>query len=275
MASEDPQLSINEVRPTFSAWIGVVLLFVLFGAFVLVVFAAMPRGDRFEEQRGEQRMERLRTFNEEHAKALHEYSWVDKEKGTVRLPINRAMEITVAELAQRKPAPAGDATPDKPPGLQTTAPDKPAPAPTAPAASPTPTAAAVSGPDSMIRNQPAAAANPPDAPPGTQPGPGVSPGASPSAPSDRPPAPPADRGPTPPVPSDAPGQPHPVRGAEAPEGKHVEGDPQRQTPTDQRGHENIPQGERRDQPQGAQPQQQPAGQQPQTSPTPQGGNPQP
>jgi len=30
-----------------------------------------------------------------------------KNKGVARIPIDRAMELTVAELAQKKPAPAG------------------------------------------------------------------------------------------------------------------------------------------------------------------------
>jgi hypothetical protein len=99
------------------------------------------------------------------------------------VPVQRAMELTVAELAQRKPAPAGPIGPegDKA-GMQTTAPMTPA-AGAAPTASPTasPKAIAVEGPNSESAGQPAAAANPPNAPAGTQPGPNANPPGAPSS----------------------------------------------------------------------------------------------
>ncbi|MBA2432181.1 MAG: hypothetical protein H0V56_08710 [Chthoniobacterales bacterium] len=211
-----PQLSIRESRPTFTAWIGVVLLFCVFGLITLVVMAAMPRGDRYEQKRGEARAERLKTAREEADKSLHEYAWVDKEKGVARVPIQRAMELAIAELAQKQPAPAGAIAPGADqPGLQVTAPGVPAPAP-APGADPeaTPKATAVTGPDSMHGAEPAAAAQPPGAPPGTQPGAAATPAASPGAPADQPPVPPAERGPTPTT--EAAGSPLPVRGTSPP-----------------------------------------------------------
>src|SRR5205814_7861985 len=57
--------------------------------------------------RAQKRMERLKTLREESQKDLTIYAWVDKNKGVTRVPIARAMELTVAELAQKKPAPAG------------------------------------------------------------------------------------------------------------------------------------------------------------------------
>ena len=136
----------------------------------------MPRGDNYEAKRAEARMEKLKAVTEE-AATLHSYGWVDKEKGVARIPIERAMELSVTELAQKKPMPAGPiATP--PP-----APAEPAAVvPTAPAAAtPTPASSPAhatthSGPGSVIGTQPAAAANPQDAPPGTQPGPNATPG---------------------------------------------------------------------------------------------------
>ena len=170
----------------FSTWVGVVLLFAVFGLFVWVVMGAMPRGDSYEEKRAKARMEKLKTAAEE-AKAPNAYGWVDKEKGVVRMPVSRAMELSVAELAQKKPAPANPIAtpaPDQGAGPQAGAPTGPAPASAAlPAQGPaaTPTATSVKGPESEIRGQPAAAANPPAAPPGTQPGPASTPGATPLA----------------------------------------------------------------------------------------------
>jgi len=90
----------------FSTWIGVVLLFAFFGLLALVVIGASPRGDTYEERRAKARAEKLQAMREQTTKALTSYGWVDKAKGVARIPINDAMKLTVAELAQKKPAPA-------------------------------------------------------------------------------------------------------------------------------------------------------------------------
>jgi len=90
----------------FSTWVGVVLLFALFGVIVVAVIGPGPRGDTYERMRAEERVKKLKAVCDEEAKALTSYAWVDKSKGTVRLPIDRAMELTVADLANKKPAPA-------------------------------------------------------------------------------------------------------------------------------------------------------------------------
>src|SRR6266699_6373406 len=90
----------------FSTWVGVVLLFVLFGVIVVAVIGPGPRSDTYERMRAEERVKKLKDARDEDVKALTSYAWVDKNKGTVRLPIDRAMELTVADLAYKKPAPA-------------------------------------------------------------------------------------------------------------------------------------------------------------------------
>src|SRR5207248_3125663 len=100
----------------FSTWVGVVLLFALFGVIVVAVIGPGPRGDTYERMRAEERVKKLKDVRDEEAKALTSYAWVDKSKGTVRLPIDRAMELTVADLANKKPVPA--ASPSTPPGQE-------------------------------------------------------------------------------------------------------------------------------------------------------------
>jgi len=118
----------------FSTWVGVVLLFALFGAIVVAVIGPTPRGDTYEKMRAEARAKKLKDARDEESKALTSYSWIDKNKGTAHIPIDRAMELTVAELAQKKPAPAG---PIAAPQAQTAAaPANPAPASPAPGAAP-------------------------------------------------------------------------------------------------------------------------------------------
>ena len=147
MAETQSAHSIAYTRAPFSTWLGIVCLFVLFGLIVLAVIGPSPRTSDYEETRAKKRMEKLKALHEENQKDLTTYAWVDKNKGVARIPIDRAMEVTVADLAQKKPAPAGPiATP---------------PAPAAPAAaSPagaTPQGAAVSSPSAET----AAKAGPP------------------------------------------------------------------------------------------------------------------
>src|SRR5260370_16932763 len=89
-----------------STWVGVVLLLALVGAIGVAVVGPSPRGDTYEQMRAEARAKKLKDARDEDAKALTTYAWVDKNKGTVRLPINRAMELTVADLANTNPPPA-------------------------------------------------------------------------------------------------------------------------------------------------------------------------
>jgi hypothetical protein len=162
-------------RAPFSTWLGVVLLIALFGVIVLAVVGPAPRGDNYEQKRAKEREEKLKTLREANAKELTTYGWIDKNKGVVRLPIDRAMELAVAELATKQPVPAYPIA-------------TPAPAATpAGAASPvasgqasgTPKPTSTQGAKSENRGQPAAVANPPSAQPATQPGAAASPAAAP------------------------------------------------------------------------------------------------
>src|SRR6266513_1924977 len=137
MADTQSARSIAYSRAPFSTWLGIVCLFVLFGLIVLAVIGPSPRTSDYEETRAKKRMEKLKTLHEESQK-----------------------ELTVADLAQKKPAPAG---PIATPAAQTV----PAGASPAPAASPQ--AAAVSSPPAEA----AAKAGPPSSgaaspPPATQ-----------------------------------------------------------------------------------------------------------
>jgi hypothetical protein len=138
MADAESIRQIARSRARLSTWLGIVLLFAVFGVIVLAVIGPMPRGTDYEETRAKKRMEKLKAVREEAEKSLITYAWIDKNKGVVQIPISLAMELTAAELATRKPAPAGPiATP------QEQAPAAPA-SPT-PAASPKPAEAQPGG----------------------------------------------------------------------------------------------------------------------------------
>ena len=148
-------------RASLSTWVGIVLLFALFGIIVLAVIGPAPRGSTYEETRAKKRIENLKTVRDEAAKALTTYGWIDKNKGIAHIPIDRAMELAVAELAQKKPVPAGPiATPEP---QAAAAPASPAPASPAPGASPQtrPAQPAASPPAQPVSPSPAASQPPP------------------------------------------------------------------------------------------------------------------
>ena len=201
----DEPLQHYQPRGMFSTWLGVVLLFAFFGLLALVILKAAPRGSDYEKKRAEARAKKLEEAQKENLTALTTYGWVDKNKGVARIPINQAMQIMLVELPDKKPKAAGPIAAASPSA---------SPAPSA-SASPTPAAdlsttpkpSSVSGHDSEAHNQPAAALNPPPAPPNTQPGPNSSPAAS------APPAPAKPQtSPSPATSPSAPGTPLPVRG---------------------------------------------------------------
>ncbi|MGC2579270.1 MAG: hypothetical protein WA376_17035, partial [Terrimicrobiaceae bacterium] len=75
---------------------GMVLLLI----FVLVVrlltgLAPVPDEDA---ARAEERAKARADLQAENAKKLEAYAWVDQAKGTVQIPIARAMELVIAEL---------------------------------------------------------------------------------------------------------------------------------------------------------------------------------
>jgi hypothetical protein len=141
MAETESARRIAYSPTPFSTWLGIVCLFVLFGLIVLAVIGPSPRGSDYEQTRAQKRMERLKALQEENQKDLTTYAWVDKNKGVARIPIDRAMELTVAELAQKKPGPAGPiATPATQPAPAGASPAPPAVSQGAAAASPSPAA---------------------------------------------------------------------------------------------------------------------------------------
>src|SRR5215217_412358 len=160
MADTQSARGIAYSRAPFSTWLGVVFLFVLFGLIVLAIIGPSPRTSDYEETRAKKRIEKLKALHEETQKDLTTYAWSDKNKGVARIPIDRAMELTVAELAQKKPAPAG---PIATPAAQT-APTGASPAPAAsqqagaPAGSPV--GQGVASPSPPAEQSPAAPASP-------------------------------------------------------------------------------------------------------------------
>jgi hypothetical protein len=100
------------------------LLFVGLAAFLVSQRENIPTVD---EQTAEVRLKNLAELNAENQKLLTQYHWVDKSKGVVGIPIDRAMDLVVAQLQANEPHAAG---PINPPAVAPAA-ASPAPSPTA------------------------------------------------------------------------------------------------------------------------------------------------
>jgi hypothetical protein len=164
MAGTESLRQVAHARAPLSAWFGIVLLFALFGVIVLAIIGPSPRRSDYEETRAKKRVENLKTLREEADKALTTYGWIDKNKGLARIPIERAMELTVADLAKQKPSAAGPiATPETQPtegagASPVAASPAPAGSPQSGAASPP---AASPSPQAPTSPSPAAQSSPP------------------------------------------------------------------------------------------------------------------
>jgi cytochrome c len=81
-----------------------ILLFVGFCLFLVVVRQTIPTVD---EYRREQRLKILSDLNVENDNILSEYRWIDRSKGRVGIPIDRAMALVLIDLQSNKPHPLG------------------------------------------------------------------------------------------------------------------------------------------------------------------------
>jgi hypothetical protein len=92
---------------------GLVLIF-LFALAVKFLFLTNGPAPDEDAARAAERSKALEELNAENTKRLTTYAWVDKAKGQVQIPIEQAIELTIAELNSRPPAPAGPIAPAAP-----------------------------------------------------------------------------------------------------------------------------------------------------------------
>jgi hypothetical protein len=98
--------------PTFSASMVVLTLVLLLLFACLSWYLAMQRQPLAptDKERQEQRVKNLADLTAENQKTLTSYRWIDKEKGIVGIPIDRAMELELVDLGGKHPHAAGPIT---------------------------------------------------------------------------------------------------------------------------------------------------------------------
>jgi hypothetical protein len=172
-------------RPLWLVLAGGFLLLLLFVIAVRLLTGLAPAPQE-DAARAAERTKAHQELEAENAKKLQNYAWVDKAKGTLQIPIERAMELAIVELNSKKPTAAGPiATPVPSPAASPAASPAPAAPPTAPAA-PAPAAPPAAAPTASPAAAPPAA---PSASPAAAPA--VSPAAAPTPSPAASPAPPA------------------------------------------------------------------------------------
>ena len=104
---------IEKSKPV--SWVSVAVIFAGFALFLLLVYlgrtpeapvqidiSKMPEEERWKYT-PDGRAQRLADLRAREQKQATSYAWIDRPKGVVQLPIDRAMELTVQEInAQRK-----------------------------------------------------------------------------------------------------------------------------------------------------------------------------
>ena len=124
-------------KPLWLVLAGGFALLLLFMIAVRLLTGLAPAPDE-DAARAAERAKAYQELQTENAQKLEKYAWVDKAKGTVQIPIERAMELAVAELNSKRPTPAGPiATPAPSPAASPEATPSPA---ASPEASPSPVA---------------------------------------------------------------------------------------------------------------------------------------
>jgi cytochrome c len=90
---------------------GLVMILLFFGLLAILLAKQRQTIPTADDQRRELRLKNLADLNAENEKTLRQYRWIDKNKGIVGIPIDRAMNLVLIELQANKPHPAGSIIP--------------------------------------------------------------------------------------------------------------------------------------------------------------------
>ena len=165
--AEVPQAREKVEVSTLTILTTLVMLLVFVGL-VWIVFLQKQAIPTSTAQTREDRMKNLAQLNADNQKILTTYHWVDKSKGIVGIPINRAMELVLKDLAADHPHAAGPV--NLPAASPTPAAVNPAATPAAANQPATPAPSASATPEASPASSPSASPEPSASPtPSTSP----------------------------------------------------------------------------------------------------------
>src|ERR1700737_4474591 len=124
---------MTEQRPKKGTFTGLIIV-LLFAVLVVLLVWQRQGIPTVEDVKKEKRLKTLADLNSENQKILTQYRWIDKAKGVVGIPVDRAMDLVLADLKANKPHAAGPVAIPAPAAPPAPNAPKPAPSPSAPAA---------------------------------------------------------------------------------------------------------------------------------------------
>jgi len=136
----------RRVTHFWPAFFGGVFLFCAFAAVVIITYIWSMPSETVEKDRAAARIQKLAALRADNEAKLNGYRWINKQKGTVQIPIDLAMELVLVDLKKKTPHATGVKVENPyPAGLQDAAAAAPAVSGSSsaatPAASPAPQAA--------------------------------------------------------------------------------------------------------------------------------------
>jgi uncharacterized membrane protein len=98
---------MSDLTPRRASLVSILAIFALFALFAVVVYYIYaPRRTGAYTGVGsvsdEQRVKNLAELRAKEAEAATSYGWVDQNAGVVRLPLERAQELTLQQYAKKK-----------------------------------------------------------------------------------------------------------------------------------------------------------------------------
>lgn len=100
MSQTDPHQDTSRTNflLTFAGALGSILLFVI----ILLITYVPERPSSVNAAQAQARTERLQELQAKHRQELTTYEVIDRTEGVVRIPIDRAMELTVRDLERSR-----------------------------------------------------------------------------------------------------------------------------------------------------------------------------
>jgi hypothetical protein len=112
MSSASPETTRVSLRTVVPMFLAGLLMILLFWGSTELIRSWVSTGSNYEAEQSEIRVKNLQDLTATNQTELFGYTWVNKDAGTVRIPIERAMELEIAALNETKPKPSTLTDPD-------------------------------------------------------------------------------------------------------------------------------------------------------------------
>lgn len=106
MSSASPDTTRATLRSVLPIFLAGLLMILLFWGSTELIRSWVATGSNYDAEQEEIRIKNLQDLTETNRAELSGYTWVDRDAGTVRIPIERAMELEIAALNEIKPKPS-------------------------------------------------------------------------------------------------------------------------------------------------------------------------